>query len=71
MRLLVEEGGAHLEVRDRWGNTPLDEAARVGARPCAAYLERRMAAARQEAARRSASGTLLEENDHHSDKSPR
>lgn len=40
MRLLIEEGGANVEVKDRWGNTPLHEAARVGARPCAAYLER-------------------------------
>jgi ankyrin repeat protein len=27
---LVEEGKATLDVRDRWGNTPLDEARRVG-----------------------------------------
>ncbi len=44
MRLLVEEGGAFIGVTDRWGNTPLDEANRTGARPCAAFLERRLAA---------------------------
>lgn len=44
MRLLVEEGGAFINVTDRWGNTPLDEANRAGARPCAAFLERRLAA---------------------------
>ena len=44
IRLLVEEGGADVAVRDRWGNTPLDEAARVGARPCAQYLEKRLQA---------------------------
>ncbi|CAL8465533.1 g5069 [Coccomyxa elongata] len=42
IRLLVEEGGADVHVKDRWGNTPLDEARRVGARPCAAYLEQRL-----------------------------
>ena len=40
MRLLIEEGAAFIDVTDRWGNTPLDEARRAGARPCAAYLER-------------------------------
>ena len=40
MRLLIEEGGAFINVTDRWGNTPFDEASRAGARPCAAYLER-------------------------------
>lgn len=40
--MLVEEGGADVHVKDRWGNTPLDEARRVGARPCAAYLEQRL-----------------------------
>jgi ankyrin repeat protein len=44
MRLLVEEGGAFINVTDRWGNTPLDEANRSGARPCAAFLEKRIAA---------------------------
>ncbi len=42
IRLLVEEGGADVHVKDRWGNTPLDEARRVGARPCATYLEQRL-----------------------------
>lgn len=50
IRLLVEEGGADVNVRDRWGHTPLDEAQRVGARPCAQYLERRLAAAAAAAA---------------------
>lgn len=40
----MEEGGAFISVTDRWGNTPLDEANRAGARPCAAFLERRLAA---------------------------
>ena len=40
MRLLIEEGGAFISVTDRWGNTPLHEAKRAGAQPCAAYLER-------------------------------
>lgn len=42
MRVLVEEGGAFMNVTDRWGNTPLVEANRSGARPCASYLERRL-----------------------------
>ena len=50
MRLLVEEGGAFINVTDRWGNTPLDEANRAGARPCAAFLERRIAAQQRGAA---------------------
>ena len=40
----MEEAGADVAVRDRWGNTPLDEATRVGARPCAQYLEKRLQA---------------------------
>lgn len=44
IRLLVEEASADVAVRDRWGNTPLDEATRVGARPCAQYLEKRLQA---------------------------
>jgi ankyrin repeat protein len=36
--LLVEEGGADLSVKDRWGATPLDEAQRVGAADVAVYL---------------------------------
>ncbi len=42
MRVLVEEGGAFMGVTDRWGNTPLVEANRSGARPCASYLESRL-----------------------------
>ena len=42
MRVLVEEGGAFMNVTDRWGNTPLVEANRSGAKPCASYLERRL-----------------------------
>jgi ankyrin repeat protein len=60
MRLLVEEGGADIGVRDRWGNTPLDEATRVGARPCAAYLQQHAAAVRRRALSGSSS-TPLEE----------
>jgi ankyrin repeat protein len=38
-RILVEQGRAAVNVRDRWGATPTDEAARVGAAPVLAYLE--------------------------------
>lgn len=38
VRLLVEEGGAGIEVRDRWGNTPNDEALRVAAGPVIRYF---------------------------------
>lgn len=63
MRLLVEEGGADVNVRDRWGNSPLDEAQRVGARPCAAYFEQRLARpAHDNAGRRTHALTPLEEN---------
>eukprot|EP00878_Enallax_costatus_P011541 GHUV01012048.1.p1 GENE.GHUV01012048.1~~GHUV01012048.1.p1 ORF type:complete len:746 (+),score=322.29 GHUV01012048.1:330-2567(+) len=40
VRLLVEEGGADLSSKDRWGATPADEAKRVGASDVAAYLNR-------------------------------
>ena len=58
--LLVAEGGADLGAADRWGNTPLSEATRVGATDVARYLrsdEARQAAvkARQAAAERDAS----------------
>lgn len=63
IRLLVEEGGADVNVRDRWGNTPLDEAQRVGARPCATYLEQRLARVPHDnAGRRTHALTPLEEN---------
>lgn len=39
VRLLVEEGGADVLVKDRWGKTPHDEAVRVGARFVVEYLE--------------------------------
>ncbi|EFJ46903.1 hypothetical protein VOLCADRAFT_62022, partial [Volvox carteri f. nagariensis] len=39
VKLLVEEGGADPNFQDRWGNTALDEARRVGAAPVLAYLE--------------------------------
>jgi hypothetical protein len=34
----VEEGGANLQVKDRWGSTPQDEARRVGAGPVVRYF---------------------------------
>ncbi|GFR43530.1 hypothetical protein Agub_g4626 [Astrephomene gubernaculifera] len=39
VKLLVEEGGADPNFQDRWGNTTLDEARRVGAEDVVAYLE--------------------------------
>ncbi|KAG2447081.1 hypothetical protein HYH02_007831 [Chlamydomonas schloesseri] len=39
LTLLVEEGNADVAFQDRWGNTALDEARRVGAAPVVAYLE--------------------------------
>ncbi|GIM10251.1 hypothetical protein Vretimale_14049 [Volvox reticuliferus] len=41
VKLLIEEGGADPNFQDRWGNTALDEARRVGATPVVAYLESR------------------------------
>lgn len=38
VRLLVDQGKADCFCRDRWGNTPLDEARRVGAAPVVKYL---------------------------------
>jgi hypothetical protein len=40
LKVLAEEFGADLAVRDRWGLTPLEEARRGGAAAAAAYLER-------------------------------
>jgi ankyrin repeat protein len=45
--MLVEEAGADLAVRDRWGATPLDEARRVGAAAVVAYLDARLASGTQ------------------------
>jgi hypothetical protein len=36
---LVEGGNADIDVKDRWGFTPLDEAMRVRAGPVIDYLE--------------------------------
>jgi hypothetical protein len=38
VKLLVEEGGATATLMDRWEQTPLDEARRVGASPVVEYL---------------------------------
>lgn len=42
VKLLVEEGGANPTVMDRWEQTPLDEARRVGAQPVVEYLTARV-----------------------------
>ena len=42
VKLLVEEGGADVWVRDRWGKTAFDEARRVGATAVAEYLKQIM-----------------------------
>ena len=42
VKLLVEEGGADVWVRDRWGKTAYDEARRVGATAVAEYLKQIM-----------------------------
>ncbi|GAX74508.1 hypothetical protein CEUSTIGMA_g1957.t1 [Chlamydomonas eustigma] len=44
VRVLVEGGNANIEVKDRWGFSPLDEAMRVRAGPVIEYLERIKAA---------------------------
>lgn len=46
VKLLINEGGADIFVRDRWGYTPLDEARRVGALPVVNFLESCMAVKR-------------------------
>jgi len=38
VKLLVEEGGADPSLVDRWEQSPLDEARRVGAAPVVEYL---------------------------------
>jgi hypothetical protein len=43
VKLLVEEGKADTTVRDRWGQTPLDEAIRVRAAAIAEFLRTKMA----------------------------
>ncbi|KAL4435944.1 hypothetical protein ABPG77_000706 [Micractinium sp. CCAP 211/92] len=50
VELLVNAGHANPFVRDRWGNTPLDEARRVGAAPVVAFLERAQESRANEAA---------------------
>ena len=42
IKLLVEEGGANVWVRDRWGKTAYDEARRVGATAVAEFLQKHM-----------------------------
>ncbi len=42
VKLLGEEGGADVWVRDRWGKTAYDEARRVGATAVAEYLKQVM-----------------------------
>ncbi|KAK9847644.1 hypothetical protein WJX84_010180 [Apatococcus fuscideae] len=39
VRLLVEDGNADVDCRDRWDNTPLDEARRMAAKSVIAFLE--------------------------------
>jgi ankyrin repeat protein len=39
---MVELGGADLTLKDRWEQTPLDEARRAGAQPVVEYLIERM-----------------------------
>ncbi|KAG2447079.1 hypothetical protein HYH02_007829 [Chlamydomonas schloesseri] len=39
VKIMIEDGGADPGFQDRWGNTALDEARRVGAAPVVAYLE--------------------------------
>lgn len=39
VKLLVVEGDATVDIADRWGNTPLDNARRVAATGVVAYLE--------------------------------
>lgn len=43
VKLLVNEGGANVWVRDRWDKTTYDEARRVGATAVAEFLAAEMA----------------------------
>ena len=49
-QLLVNEGGADLGAKDRWGNTAVDEAKRVGSVQVRAFLEQAARAPRQQIA---------------------
>lgn len=60
VRVLVEEGRANVAVQDRWGNTPLDEARRVGAALVVTYLEQALVKRREaEVAARAEQQRLL------------
>lgn len=39
VKILVEVGGANIAATDRWDQTPLDEAQRVGAAPVVKFLQ--------------------------------
>jgi hypothetical protein len=39
VRVLVEKGSARVDVRDRWGNSPLSEAQKINASNVVEYLE--------------------------------
>jgi hypothetical protein len=58
VQLLVAEGGAELTAADRWGNTPLAEATRVGATDVARYLRSSDAQAAAVKARQAAADRL-------------
>lgn len=61
IKLLIEEGGADPNFQDRWGQTALDEARRVGAAPVVTYLEGCIdAAMRNESVRRWRSNRTTE-----------
>lgn len=63
VRVLVEEGHANVLVQDRWGNTPLDEARRVGATLVVSYLEQAVVKRREaELALRAEQQRLLSAN---------
>jgi hypothetical protein len=58
VQLLVAEGGAELSAADRWGNTPLAEATRVGAPDVVRYLRSSDAQAAAVKARQAAADRL-------------